>query len=558
MKKLAAAARAGARPGASATGGAVSAAARRFDAVNGGMQGAPKFPSSFPVRLLLRHGRRAGDALSLRMAVKTLDAMRAGGIRDQLGGGFHRYATDAGWRVPHFEKMLYDNALLAVAYLEAAQATGEGRFAETARETLDYMLRELRGAEGVFFSATDADSLAPSGKREEGWFFTWTPAEMAAVLEGDAEVAAPAFFGVTSAGQVDGRSVLASARTAAEVGSELGWEAARVERAVEEARRAMLAARAKRAAPLRDEKAIVAWNALAVSALARAAIVLGEARYAEAATKAAGVLAAEVRADRALPHAYVGGKGVGRGFVDDHAALALALMDVFELTAEAAWLRDAVRLMERVESGFADGVNGGYFLTAEGAEALILRDKPADDGPIPSGNSMAAMAWARLAVLTGEDRYRARAETTLRAFATPLERRAGALEAMLWAVDFATDAAKEIVIVVPDAASGATAGAGGATAGGATAGAGGATGAMRAGARGMLGVLGRTFVPSSVLVVATEAELAGEVGKVAPWTREKIAKGGRVTAYVCERGACKLPVTEPEELAKVLAEVKAY
>ncbi len=536
VKKLAAVDAAGDLPGPAAITAAVAKITPRFDPDHGGMRGAPKFPSSFPVRLFLRHARRAGDAASLRMATETLDHMRAGGIHDQVGGGFHRYTTDAAWRIPHFEKMLYDNALLALAYLEAGQATGEARFFATARETLDYLLREMRAPDGTFHAATDADSLAPSGKREEGWFFTWTPAEIEAALDGDAERAALAAFGVTAAGNLDGRTVLARVKPAADVSKELGWDAARFEAALSAARSGLFAARSKRPPPLRDDKAIVAWNALAISALARAAIVLGDEAYAKAAQRAALVLVRELRAGKPLPHSLLGGVASGRGFLDDHTALALALLDVLELTADPAWLRDAQTLMDRVEKGFADHVNGGYFLTAEDAETLLIRDKPGDDGPTPSGNSLAALAWLRLAVLTGDDRHRAAAETTLRAFAAPLVGRPASIEFLVHALDFATDSPKEIAIVLPE----------------------GHAGALAAPARPMLDVLQRAFVPNAALVVATAADLAGPLGDALPWAKDKPAKAGRPTAYVCVRGACKLPVTEPAELAKVLAETKPY
>ena len=536
VKRLAEVEPAGDLPGSAVITGAVEKAKARFDPDHGGMRGAPKFPSSFPVRLLLRHARRAADATSTRLAIETLDQMRAGGIHDQVGGGFHRYTTDAAWRIPHFEKMLYDNALLALAYLEAGQATGEERFFATARETLDYLVREMRAADGTFHAATDADSLTPTGKREEGWFFTWTPAEIEAALDGDAERAALAAFGVTAAGNLDGRTVLAMPRSAADVAKELGWDAARLETGLAAARSGLFAARKKRPAPLRDDKAIVAWNALAISAFARAAVVLGDEGYAKVAEGGASALVRELRAGKPLPHSFVGGVASGRGFLDDHTALALALLDVLELTADAAWLRDARTLMERVEAGFADRVHGGYFLTAEDAEALLLRDKPSDDGPTPSGNSMAALAWLRLAVLTGDDGHRAKAETTLRAFAAALSTRPASIEVMQHALDLATDSPKEIAIVLPD----------------------GPRGALAAASRELLGVLRRSFVPSSALAVATAADFAGPLGDALPWAKDKPAKAGRPTAYVCERGACKLPVTDAAELAKLLAEVKPY
>ncbi len=536
-RKLSASEPAGDMPGTPVLTRAVEEARRRFDADHGGRQGAPKFPSSFPVRLLLRHARRAGDSVSLRMATTTLDAIRAGGIHDQIGGGFHRYATDAAWRIPHFEKMLYDNALLAISYLEAGQSTGEERFFATARETLDYLLREMRAPDGTFFGATDADSLAPSGKREEGYFFTWTPTEVLAALDGDPENAALAYFGVTATGNLDGRSVLATPRASGDVAKELGWDAGRFDAAVAAARTGMYAARAKRPAPLRDDKAVLAWNALAISAFARAAIVLGEARYSEAALKCATTLTATLRKGGPLAHVWLGGKESGRAFLDDHTALALALLDVFEMTADPAWLADASTLMDRVDKRFADRASGGYFLTADDAEALLVRDKPSDDGPTPSGNSLAALAWERLSLLTEDARHAPRAETTFRAFAAPLVSRPGSLDALLLALDFATDTPKEIALVLPDGSD---------------------RGALSAAARPFLDVLKKAFVPNAALAVAPASDFAGALGAALPWAKDKPAKGGRATAYVCVQGTCKMPVTDPAEFAKILAETKPY
>ena len=510
-------------------------AASSFDPAWGGARGAPKFPSSFPIELLLRIGRRERDLEATRMAVDTLLHMAEGGIHDQVGGGFHRYSTDGRWLVPHFEEMLYDNALLASAYLEGWQATGDARLADTARRILDYLLREMRAADGTFFSATDADSPTASGERREGVFFTWTPAELRAALGEDDGRLAARWFGVTETGNVDGRSVLAAGRPLADVAQELGeaTEVVRVRLADLSAR--LLVARARRPPPFRDEKVVVAWNALAISAFARAAIAFAEPRYAEAATSAASAWTVGLRAGAPLPHQRVDGKPYGRGFSDDHVFLAAALVDVFELTGDPKLLADAQALMETVEASFADGANGGYFLQDDAHEKLLLREKPAYDGPVPSVSSVAALTWLRLYTLTEDDRYRQRSETTLRAFARTLESRPLAMDHLLVALDWALDAPKEIVVVVPEG-----------------------RGAMAPAARAFLAALGRTFAPNAALVVATEAELAGELGRRVPWAQGKRLRGGVATAYVCERGACKLPTNDAKVFATQVAEVRAY
>jgi len=506
-----------------------------FDAEFGGMRGAPKFPSSFPVRALLRFARRAKDVEVKRMAAETLSHMRAGGIYDHIGGGFHRYSTDARWLVPHFEKMLYDNALLAISYLEAAEATGNGDFAAVARETVDYLLRDMVAPDGTFYSATDADSPAPSGRREEGYFFTWTPGELRTALGSQDAPVAEAWYGVSDAGNFEGRSVLFTPRSLADAAPGLGLSPNALSTRIGSIRRKLFDVRARRRPPDRDEKVIVAWNGLALAALARAAIVLGAPGYAESAVRAAQVLVSEPRAGRRLPHLLVRGRPHGSAFADDYVLLAAALLDIFELTSDPLWLGDATSLMNEVERSFRDVGNGGYFLTAGDHESLLVREKPDYDGPVPSANSAAALTWLRLFEYTGDESYRERAESTLRALERPLVRRPVALEHALLAVDWASDAVKQIVVVVPEG-----------------------RGALGNSARPLLSLLSNAFAPNSVLVVATEADLAGGLGQKVRWASGKTLRDGRATAYVCERGACKFPTTQRDVFARQLDEARPY
>jgi len=536
---------AGALPGASLFEQVRQTAQLRFDPEQGGARGAPKFPSSFPVRLLLRIARRSGDAEARRMALSTLEHMQAGGIYDQIGGGFHRYATDARWLVPHFEKMLYDNALLAVAYLEAAQLTADARYTRTAREVLDYLLRDMVAPDGTFYSATDADSLTPAGQEQEGAFFTWTPAELEKTL-GTADASlAQSWFGVSTAGHIDGRSVLHTERSAADLARELRLSPAAVEQRLEKIRQTLLAERAQRPRPLRDEKVIVAWNALTLSALTRAAIVLGDARYAEAARRCAAVLTQPLDAGSSLPHLFLAGSPQGQAFADDGAFLSAALLDLFELTADARWLERSEQLMESLEEGFADRTNGGYFLTASRHEPLLSRSKPDYDGPMPTANSVAALTWLRLYAFTEDTRYLERAQSTLRAFSHAIAARPLALDQLLLALDWASDAPKELVLLVPE---------GQVPEGHVPEG----HGALAPSARPLLDVLTRRFIPNSVLVVATEADVRGELGQRIPWLQDRKLQRGRATAYVCENGTCQLPTTEPAVLAAQLAQARPY
>jgi uncharacterized protein YyaL (SSP411 family) len=497
-----------------------------FDAREGGMSRAPKFPADIPVRFLLRYHRRAGDARALQMATLTLEKMAAGGIYDQVGGGFHRYSTDAQWLVPHFEKMLYDNALLSIDYLEAFQATGNADLARVVRETLRYVERDMTSPDGAFYSAADADSPASSGRREEGFFYTWTPAEIEAAVGVEQAHVVTAYYGVTAAGNFEGRTVLHVARPLAEVAAEskLGVEQARA--ALEEAKEKLHAARARRPPPYRDEKVLVAWNGLMISALAQAAFVLKEPDYARRAERAAAFVLSRMRVDGRLRRSFKDGRSQHDGYLDDYSFLVAGLLDLYEATGQSRWLREAVALDSELEKHYEDKA-GGYFMTSDDHEALLARDKPAYDGAEPSGNSVQSLNLLRLHELTTNDRYRQRAEATLRSFAPMLSRRPAALSQMLLAVDFQLDTPKEVVIVAP---------------------------AVREEAEPLLAPLRGAFVPNRVLAWGTQKEVA-EQATLVPLVAGKTALRGRSTAYVCARGVCKLPTADPAVFARQILQV---
>jgi uncharacterized protein YyaL (SSP411 family) len=501
-------------PSAAVLGEAAQHYRERFDAVHGGLSGAPKFPSSLPLRFLLREHRRSGDRQLLDMAALTLEQMAAGGIHDQLGGGFHRYSTDERWLVPHFEKMLYDNALLTLAYLEAWQATGREEFARVVRKTLAYAEREMSAPHGGFYSASDADSIGPEGHREEGYFFTWTPAEVETVLGRERAGTILEYYGVTPGGNFEGRSILHTSGPLEE-----GTLRAEVEQAGEQ----LLAVRAERPAPLRDEKSLAAWNGLMISAFARAAFALNEPAYAIRAAQAADFVLTRMRDGERLLRSYKDGRAHLRGYLEDYAFVIAGLLDLFEATGEPRWLREAVALDGVLERSFEDRENGGYFLVGEGHEPLLAREKPATDGAEPSGNSVQALNLLRLHELTTDDGYRRRAERTLAAFAPTLAGHAAALPEMLLAVDFHRDVAKEIVIVTPSWAE----------------------------AEPLLHELRRTFVPNRVLAVVEATDVA-ERAALVPLVRGKLAQGGVATAYVCETQVCKRPTTDPAVFARQL------
>ncbi|MDB5040423.1 MAG: hypothetical protein JWN27_1149, partial [Candidatus Eremiobacteraeota bacterium] len=375
-------------PGAGVLDAAASYYERSYDDVYGGIRGAPKFPASFPVRLLLRQHRRTGDAASLAMAEHTLEMMAAGGMHDQLAGGFHRYSTDERWLVPHFEKMLYDNALLALAYAEAWQITKRPDFARVLRSTLDYVLREMTAPAGGFYSATDADS-----EGEEGTFFVWSEDEIRRLLGAQAERFVR-FYGVTRNGNFEGKNVLFVPHP-----NESEWET------LASAREILRAARETRPHPLRDDKILGSWNGLMISALAVGGRVLAEPRYVEAAARAADFVSGELVTDGRLQRSWRDGQRSGPGFLEDDAFFIAGLLDLYEATFDHRRLAEALAHAERTESLFADDEHGGWFRTAGDHEKLIAREKPNQDGAEPAGASVALLNVVRLHTITGDDRW---------------------------------------------------------------------------------------------------------------------------------------------------------
>ena len=486
-------------PGALSLDGAFASAQQVYDAREGGVRRAPKFPSSLNTRFLLRYFKRTGAAEALQMAVHTLEKMALGGIYDQVGGGFHRYSTDARWLVPHFEKMLYDNALLVPAYVEGYQATRAPFLREIAVEVLEYVAREMTDPGGGFWSATDADS-----EGEEGTFFAWTPAQLAAVLgPGDgAQVAR--LFGATEAGNFEGSNVLSLAQVPTAEDRAL----------LQRARPRLYAARALRPPPLTDRKILTAWNGLMISAFARAGLALDRPDFVARAAAAADYLLRERVAGGKLLRTSAGHAAL----LEDHAFLAAGLVDLFEATGARRWLTEAVALHAQLAERFADP-QGGFFRTAADAEALLAREKPAYDGAEPTGNSVAALTLLRLEALTGDASYRAQAEALLKCFGALLAGAPAALGEMLLAVDFFLADAREVVLVRPRGGDD----------------------------RALLDAVRGRFSPSQVLLRHEDGE-----EPATPLARDRPPQDGAPTAYVCVRGACQLPVTSAASLAALL------
>jgi uncharacterized protein YyaL (SSP411 family) len=503
--------------------------ARAADREWGGLGHRTKFPATLPVRLLLRYHRRTGDVDALELATLTLDRMATGGMRDHLGGGFHRYAVDRRWQVPHFEKMLYDNALLAVAYLEAWQQTGRPLYAGVVRETLDFVSREMTAPEGGFYSALDADSVNAEGELEEGFFYTWTPAELLATLGPVGARRLGAWYGVTPDGQVEGRSVLHTWGEPGAVASRLGLSGAALEETVAAARPVLLRERARRTRPLRDEKRLAAWNGLMISAFARAGLALGEPEYVATASRAAGFVLGEMRPAGRLVRVHDGEQAAGTAFLEDHAFLIAGLLDLYEATGETRWLRDALQLQSQLEESYADEGGGGYFRTPADHERLLVREKPDRDGAVPAGNSVAVSNLLRLHQLTLDAELLERAGLVFSAFHGTLERQPAALPEMLLAVEFQLDTPKEVAIVAPEGAHGLAE---------------------------LLAPLRSAFLPNRALAIAHEGPDLAAQASLVPWLRYKVAEGGSATAYVCENQVCDAPTNDPAVFAAQLGKVE--
>jgi uncharacterized protein YyaL (SSP411 family) len=489
-----------------------------FDGTWGGLRSRTKFPSSLPVRLILRIYRRTREEDLLRMATLTLDRMAAGGIHDQVGGGFHRYSTDPQWLVPHFEKMLYDNALLAMDYLEAYQVTGEKRYAVIVREILRYVERDMTSPDGAFYSATDADSPAPSGRREEGWFFTWTPDEIEWALGSEGARLIDAWFDATPFGNFDGRNILHTSKPLPEVAKALGVAEEKARVTIDESRDILYEARRKRPPPLRDEKILTSWNGLMISAYARASLALGEPRYSEIAERAARFLLERIRKGGRLYRSFKDGSAQHDAYLDDYAFLSAGLLDLFESSGSVRWLREAVSLDRVVAAHYEDSANGGFFLTADDHENLLARERPSYDGAEPAGSSVEILNLLRLSELTSDDAYRKRAERALNTLGQVFQNSPQEASEALLALDFLHDSAKEIVIV---------------------------TARSRSEAEPLLARLRTTYVPNRVLVVTMEGPAQKDLAGLVPLVQGKVAGKGEAMAYVCRRGVCDLPTTDP-------------
>ncbi|HEY1601394.1 MAG TPA: thioredoxin domain-containing protein [Pirellulales bacterium] len=416
---------------------------RIFDPHNGGFGGAPKFPHPLELRLLLRLWRHDRQDSTLDMVRTTLDKMAAGGIYDHLGGGFHRYSVDDRWLVPHFEKMLYDNALLATCYLEAFQATGERRYERVVRETLDYVLSDMCDADGGFYSTLDADS-----EGEEGKFYVWTPGEVEHVLGAAKAKTFCYVYDVTEVGNFEHANILNLPKSIEQCAQVLGRKPQELDAELAESRAKLLAVRAKRIPPGLDDKVLVSWNGLMIAAMAQAGSVLGAPRYVAAAAKAAQFILARMRKDDGrLLHAYRAGQSRFDAYLDDYACLADALITLYEADFDESWIVAASTLADTILSHFADHDQGGFFYTSDDHETLVARPKDVQDSSTPSATAMAVTVLSRLGKLTGRSDYQSAADETLRLFAGLMQQHPMAAGQMLLALDFHLGPTPELVLL---------------------------------------------------------------------------------------------------------------
>ena len=501
---------------------ATAAIEASFDPGNGGWGRAPKFPQPMTIEFLLRRHLATGDARPLAIARRSLDAMANGGIHDQLGGGFHRYSTDAHWLVPHFEQMLYDNAQLARVYLHAWQVTADARYLDVAVGTLNYIVRELTTGDGAFAASQDADT-----EGTEGLTFTWRVAEIREVL-GDAAPLFEAAYGVTDGGNWEGATILSRVASGADLAARFELTEAEIAARLAEARRLLLTRRAGRPQPARDDKALAAWNGLAIAALADAAVAIDTvdpglaASYRTAAERAAeAIVVGLLGADGSLGRSWKDGRAVGQGVLEDYTHLADGLLALYEATFDERWFTTARALMDRVLAGFADPA-GGFFDTADDHERLVTRPKDVQDNAVPSGNAVASDVLLRLHAWTGQPAYRSASERALRTVTPYVVRYPTGFARWLSAMDLSLAPVVEVAIVgAPDDPD----------------------------TLALLREVRHRYRSNQVLAVSVDPAYS-----TIPLLRDRVAIDGRPTAYVCRQFACRLPATDPETLRRQLEE----
>ena len=500
--------------------------AEAYDADYGGFGPAPKFPTPHVFAFLLRHFYHTQDSQALAMVEKTLIRMRLGGIYDHIGFGFHRYSTDRQWLVPHFEKMLYDQALLAIAYTEAYQATGKAFYAQTVNEILTYILRDLTSTKGGFYSAEDADSEGVEGK-----FYLWTLPQIQKSLGNDETETFKKIYNLEPNGNFTapeavpaaGSNILHLKEALPDLAGGLGVPEKQLRQRMEKNRAQLFEVREKRVRPFKDDKILTDWNGLMIAALAKAGPVLGEPRYTAAAVRAADFILRELKAENGrLMKRYRKGNAGLPAHLDDYAFTVWGLLELYEATLEATYLQEALRINDQMIAHFWDDTDGGFYMTADDGEKLLLRSKDIYDGAIPSGNSVATLNLLRLGHMTGRQDYLNKAEGVTRAFSGSVNRYPAGHTHLMVALQYALNPNYEVVIV-------------------------GRPGTKDT--RAMLAALRKPFLPGKVVLLRpADKKTSAAIIRLAPYTEFMIAKNGRATAYVCTNFICKLPTTDISQM----------
>lgn len=503
---------------------------KRFDAKHGGFSPAPKFPSPHNLLFLLRYWKRTGETESLKMVEKTLKEIRWGGVYDHLGYGVHRYSTDREWLVPHFEKMLYDQAMLSLAYLEAYQATGNRLYGNTAREIFEYVLRDLKAPEGGFYSAEDADSEGREGK-----FYVWQEKELREILDQkELSIATRAFrakgegnYREEAGGGIAGANILHTGRPRQEIATELRMQPADLKKELDTIRWKLFEARQKRVRPHRDDKILTDWNGLMIAALARGALVLGDPVYRGAAENAARFILERLREKEGrLLHRYRDGESGIRAHLDDYAFFVWGLIELYGATFETDLLKRALELNDDMLRLFWDDGAGGLFFTPVDGESLIVRKKEYYDGATPSGNGVALHNLLRLSRLTGRVDLEERASALARSCSGEIEKLPSGYTHFLSSIDFAIGPTFELVIVGPPETEGTKA---------------------------MVHALRSCYLPNQVTLFRSSADPSPEIDRVAGFVKNYAPRDGKTTAYVCRAHACSSPTTDPGEMLSLIS-----
>jgi len=515
----------------SAVNAAYQQLAGRYDAEHGGFGTAPKFPSPHNLVFLTRYWRSTGNERALQMVEHTLEEMRLGGIYDQIGFGFHRYSTDAEWLVPHFEKMLYDQAMLTLAYTEAWLATGNLVFERAAREIIAYVLRDMTSPDGGFYSAEDADS-----EGEEGLFYLWTVADVGRVLGKENGAFAAAVWELSEDGNFSdeirgertGSNIPHLRESHSDAASSTSMTQEDFDKRLEDIRSRLFATREQRIHPLKDDKVLADWNGLMAAALAYAGRVFDEPEWVVAAERSTDFVLHRMRAKNGrLLHRYREGEASVPAFLDDYVFLTSAMLELYDATLDARYLERALKLQQETVELFWDTGNGGFFFTAADNEELLIRQKEIYDGAIPSGNSVAAENLVRLARLTSNTELAQRADSIFSAFSSEASRLPSAHSQLMSALQLAAGPSLEVVIVGEPG---------------------------NDDTKVLLRTLRAAYLPQAAVLLVQPGEAGATIRRLAPFTKPYGPVGGRAAAYVCRDFQCQLPTTDPEKLAELLEE----